>query len=433
MAFREAIDRYFGITASGSSFSTEIRGGIVVFMAMIYIITVNSLMMSHAGVDREVAVTTTTVMASLGCALMALYARFPVAMAPTMGVNAFVVYSMVLGSGYTWHEALVAVLISGVAFFLISISGLRGRLITAIPTGLRLGIVTALGLFIVFVGLQNSQLIVASDTLVALGDLSDPPVLLAMFCILSTLVFTTRWKNMGVLIGMAVSVVIGLVFGILEPPAQLVSMPVAPDLLGFAEGLDAGLLNTEFILMTMSLTLVQFFDTTGTLMGVGLRAGKTDEECERAMIADSAMSIVSGLMGSTPTGSYMESTIGIECGARTGFSSLVVALLFAVALFLGPLFGMIGYSCTVGAMVMVGVAMMTELRSVEWNDSAASCSVLMTVAFTILAYSIATGMCMGVVTYCLVMFASGRRNEIDGFMYILLALCAAYLLMTALT
>lgn len=433
MEFKEALDRYFGIKASGSNISTEIRGGFVVFLAMIYIISVNSLMMSQAGVDRDVAVTTTTLMAAMGSLLMGLYARFPVSMAPTMGVNAFVVYTVVIASGYTWNEALVAVLIAGVIYFAISISGLRQRLIGAIPPGLRMGIVTALGLFIVFVGLQNSGIIVSSSTLVGLGDLSEPAVILALFSILATIAFVSRWRYMGILAGIIVSVIIGLAIGVVTPPETLLSFPVEPELFGFIDGLSGDLLNTEFLLMVLSLTLVQFFDTTGTLMGVGIRAGKGEETYGKAMIADSAMSLVSGVAGSTPTGSYLESAVGIESGARTGLSAVVVGLLFLVALFLGPVFGMMGYSCTVGAMVMVGIAMMSELKNVDWSDYALSASVLITVAFTILSYSITTGMCMGLIAFGIAMLASGRGSEVNRFMYLLILLSVGYLAMTVFT
>ena len=303
-----ALDRFFEITKRGSDIRTEVKGGVLIFLAMAYIIVVNSSMMADAGMDQSACYTATIVMSIIGTLLMALYARYPVAQAPLMGVNAFFTYTIIIGLQYTWQEALVAVLISGVIFFLIAVSGVRKKVLDQIPPSLRFGITAGIGCFIVFIGLQNAGIIVNSDsTLVALGEFSSPPVILALFCILLTLFLYARKVTGAIFFGMIVTAVVGMVFGIIAVPDSLVSLPVMPEVGAFVDGFTSDILSVEFLMVVISLTFVQFFDSTGTLMATGERAGIIDEDgnvqCEKAMIADSATSVISGIVGATPTGS----------------------------------------------------------------------------------------------------------------------------------
>ena len=428
-----ALDRFFEITKRGSDIRTEVKGGVLIFLAMAYIIVVNSSMMADAGMDQSACYTATIVMSIIGTLLMALYARYPVAQAPLMGVNAFFTYTIIIGLQYTWQEALVAVLISGVIFFLIAVSGVRKKVLDQIPPSLRFGITAGIGCFIVFIGLQNAGIIVNSDsTLVALGEFSSPPVILALFCILLTLFLYARKVAGAIFFGMIVTAVVGMVFGIIAVPDSLVSLPVMPEVGAFVDGFTSDILSVEFLMVVISLTFVQFFDSTGTLMATGERAGIIDEDgnvqCEKAMIADSATSVISGIVGATPTGSFAESTVGIEAGARTGLASLTVAALFAVALFVGPVFQVVDYSCTVGAMLIVGAAMITQLKGVRWDDWPVAVAVLATIIMMILTYSITDGIVFGIIFYSVCMIGANRWKEVSPIIYALAVISLLYLI-----
>lgn len=431
MGVSESLDRFFEISGRGSTISTEVKGGVLIFLSMVYIIAVNTGMMVAAGMDESACYTATIVMAIIGTLLMALYAKFPVAQAPLMGVNAFFAYTIAGTMGFTWQEALVAVLISGVIFFVIAITGVRKRVLDQIPASLRFGITAGIGCFIVFIGLQNAGLIADSTTLVGLGDFSDPAVILAFFCIILTLFLYAMRIPGAVFFGMIVTAVIGVAIGVIPLPGELVSMPAMPPVGAFMDGISSNLLSVDFLVAVISLAFVQFFDSTGTLMATGERAGILDEngnvKCDRALNADSATSVISGLVGATPTGSFAESTVGIEAGARTGLAALTVACLFAVALFVGPAFSVIGYSCTVGAMVIVGAAMITQLKGVTWDDWPTAVAVMATVIIMILTYSITDGIVFGILFYCVCMLGARRWREVSPIIYGLAVLFVLYL------
>lgn len=431
MGVSESLDRFFEISGRGSTISTEVKGGVLIFLSMVYIIAVNTGMMVAAGMDEAACYTATIVMAIIGTLLMALYAKFPVAQAPLMGVNAFFAYTIAGTMGFSWQEALVAVLISGVIFFIIAITGVRKRVLDQIPASLRFGITAGIGCFIVFIGLQNAGLIADSTTLVGLGDFSDPAVILAFFCIILTLFLYAMRVPGAVFFGMIVTAVIGVAIGVIPLPGELVSMPAMPPVGDFMDGISSNLLSVDFLVAVISLAFVQFFDSTGTLMATGERAGILDEngnvKCDRALNADSATSVISGLVGATPTGSFAESTVGIEAGARTGLAALTVACLFAVALFVGPAFSVIGYSCTVGAMVIVGAAMITQLKGVTWDDWPTAVAVMATVIIMILTYSITDGIVFGILFYCVCMLGARRWREVSPIIYGLAVLFVLYL------
>ena len=437
MGVAESIDRYFGITERGSDYKTEIKGGVLIFLSMAYIIVVNPSMMAQAGMDSGACYSATIIMAIIGTLLMALYAKYPVAQAPTMGVNAFFVYTVVIAMGYQWNEALAAVFIAGVVFFVIAISGVRKRVLDQIPMGLRFGISAGIGCFIVFIGLQNAGLIQDSSTLVTLGDLSSPAVLLGLFCILITLFLYARKVAGAIFIGMIVTAVVGIIFGITALPESVFSVPESPNFGAFLEGFSYDLVNFEFFMVIVSLVFVQFFDSTGTLMATGDRAGIIDDngnvQCEKALIADSAASLIGGVVGTTPVGAYAESTVGIESGSRTGFTGIIVAILFLMALFIGPLFQIIGYSCTVGAMLLVGAAMITQLKNVNWSDWPLTVSVLATVLLMVLTYSITDGIAFGILFYCASMLGARRWREISPIIYGLAVISLVYFIVIAVT
>lgn len=421
MTLSQSVDRFFSVSARGSTFRTEIWGGVLVFMSMCYIIAVNPNMMADAGMDRDAAYTATILMSVIGTLSMALYAKYPVSQAPTMGVNAFFVYSVVIIMGFTWQQALAATFIAGIAFLAISLSGARKKIIDSIPDALRYAVIAGIGCFIVFIGIENMGLIVADDGLTSLGNLAEPSVLLGLFCILITLFLYARKVTAAVLIGMIVTVAVGICAGVIAIPSAIVSMPVMPDFTAFLDGFDSGIFTVEFLVAVVALTFMQFFDSTGTLLAAGELAGLKDSEgrvnYDKALVADAAASVLAGVVGTTPTGSYAESAVGVEAGARTGLASLVVAFLFFLTLFIGPLFGVVTFSCTVGAMMIVGAAMIAVLKHVTWQDWPETVAVMTTILFTVLAFSIVDGIAFGVISYCVCMIGAGRWREVSLVMH----------------
>ena len=433
MSVSASLDRFFEITGRGSNIRTEVKGGVLIFLSMVYIIAVNTGMMVEAGMDEAACYTATILMAIIGTTLMAVYAKYPVAQAPLMGVNSFFTYTIVLGMGFTWQEALVAVLISGVIFFVIAVSGVRKKVLDQIPASLRYGITAGIGCFIMYIGLQNAGIVTVDreSYMLGIGDFGSASVLLAFFCIVLTALLYARKITGAVFLGMVVTAVIGMVVSVIPIPDSLVAIPAMPEVGAFMDGISWDLLSIDFLVAVISLAFVQFFDSTGTLMATGERAGMLDEngnvQCEKAMIADSATSVISGVIGATPTGSFAESTVGIEAGARTGLAALVVAALFAVALFIGPAFSVIGSACTVGAMVIVGAAMITQLKGVKWDDWPLALAVLGTIVLMVLTYSITDGIVFGVIFYCIAMLGAGRWKEVSPIIYGLALICVLYL------
>lgn len=359
--FAQLIDNYFHITEKGSTIRTEIRGGIITFLAMVYILAVNPIILTTGGlynVDWNAVFLATALAAIISCLLMGLYAKFPVALAPGMGINAFISYTIASQLGGSYPICLAAVFVSGIIFLVISVTNIREKIIMSIPTGMRYAIAAGIGFFIALVGLTNAGIIVHSSSALQFSNaLFTPPVLLGLFCIFVTIIlWLKKWWG-AVIGGMFITLVVGLVIGMFySDPSGLI--PVLPDsvitdfgninyigtfLDGFAT-IDWGTQLPVFLATVLALFIVDMFDTAGTLLAVANRANLIDERGEvenlkKAMIVDSVGTVVGAAVGTTTTTSYIESSTGVEAGARTGFMAVIVGLLFLVALFLSPIFG----------------------------------------------------------------------------------------------
>ena len=354
-SFLDSVDSFFRISERGSSFRTEIKGGLTTFLSMSYILVVNPFILEGAaeGYTFLQLFTATALAAALSCLLMGLYARFPVSLAPGMGVNAFMAFTICYSMGFTFEQALAVVLVSGMAFFLISVTGLRKRIIEDIPNSMKLAMTAGIGFFIVVIGLYNSGLIYSGETsAMTLGNLSDPGVLLSLLCIATTLAMWLRNRWYAVIGGILMTWAIGLVLAFMDVYSEtglipelegvkLVSMPDAALFGKVFEGFTLeGAMIVPFIAAAISLLVVNIFDTTGTLIGVSKAAGRMDDEghaegIDKAMESDAAGSIIGAVCGTSTTTSFIESATGIESGARTGLMTVVVGLLFFVSLILG--------------------------------------------------------------------------------------------------
>ncbi|MEK3936559.1 NCS2 family permease [Sporosarcina sp. FSL W7-1349] len=437
--------KYFEFEKLGTNYRREIIGGLTTFLAMAYVLAVNPIMLSLDTVpdlpdamrmDKGAVFVATALAAAVGSLFMGVIARYPIGLAPGMGLNAFFAFSVVLGYGIPWQTALTGVLVSGLIFIVLSLTGLRELIINAIPAQLKLAVGAGIGLFITFLGLQNADIIVAEpNTLVTLGDLSAGPTLLAIFGLVVTIIMMVRKIKGAIFYGMIMTTILGMIVSLIEVPTKIVDKvpSVAPT---FGAAFDAffhdpaSLMTTQFLVIVITFLFVDFFDTAGTLVAVATQAGLMKDDrlprAGRALLADSMATVTGAIFGTSTTTSYVESTAGVAAGARTGFSSVVVGLLFLLSLFFSPLLFVITPAVTAPALIIVGVLMVSALGNIEWNKFEIAVPAFFVIISMPLTYSIATGIAIGFIFYPITMLVSGRRKEIHPIMYGLFVIFILY-------
>ncbi|WP_019518688.1 NCS2 family permease [Faucicola boevrei] len=424
-----AIQRYFGIDGTNTTIKTEILAGFTTFLTMVYIIFVNPSMLAETGMDKGAVFVATCLASAIGCFLMGMIARLPVALAPGMGLNAFFTFSVVLGMGKSWQVALGAVFISGLLFVLISAFKLREWIINAIPYTLKQGIVAGIGAFLAFIALKNAGIIVANPaTFVSMGKITDFAPAMAILSFFLIVIFVQRKVPAAVMLSILIVTVISLLTGHAQYQG-LVSAPpsISPTFmqLDIAGALDVGMVSVIFAFL-----FVVLFDTSGTLIGVTKKAGlmKADGEIPnlgKALFADSMAAVAGSLLGTSSVTSYVESTAGVAAGGRTGFTAIVVGVLFLLALFFAPLAGMIPTYATSGAIFYVSVLMLFTLREIDWDDLTEASPVAVVLLLTPLTFSIADGIALGFITYTIGKLVSGRHREVSLAVWVLTVILLA--------
>jgi AGZA family xanthine/uracil permease-like MFS transporter len=437
--------RYFEFEKLGTNYRREIIGGLTTFLAMAYILAVNPIMLSLEGVpdlpeamrmDKGAVFVATALAAAVGSLFMGLIARYPIGLAPGMGLNAFFAFTVVLTYGIPWQTALTGVLFSGLIFIILSLSGLRERIINAIPAQLKYAVGAGIGLFITFLGFQNANIIVADpNTLVTLGDLTAGPTLLAIFGLVITVIMMVRQIKGAIFYGMIITTIVGMIVSLIEVPTKVVDKvpSVAPTFGAAFEAIfndPASLMTTQFLVIVITFLFVDFFDTAGTLVAVATQAGLMKDEklprAGKALLADSMATVTGSIFGTSTTTSFVESTAGVAAGARTGFASIVTGTLFLLAMFFSPLLFVITPEVTAPALIIVGVLMVSSLGNIEWTKFEVAVPAFFTIIMMPLTYSIATGIAIGFIFYPITMLLSGRRKEIHPIMYGLFVLFILY-------
>ncbi|MBT2691257.1 NCS2 family permease [Bacillus sp. ISL-47] len=435
--------KYFQFEELGTNYRREFIGGLTTFLAMAYILVVNPITLSLMDIpdlpeamrmDYGAVFVATAVAAAIGSLLMGVIAKYPIALAPGMGLNAFFAYTVVLTMGIPWQHALGGVLISGVIFILLTLTGLREKIINSIPAELKYAVSAGIGLFITFVGAQSAGLIVNNDAvLVGLGDFTDGNVLLAIFGIAVTVVLMTKGINGGIFIGMVITTIVGMIAGLIDVPGKIVdSVPsVAPTFGAAFEAYgDPSFFSTSMLVVVLTFLFVDFFDTAGTLVGVANQAGLMKDNklprAGKALFADSAATVVGAIFGTSTTTSFIESSSGVAAGARTGFASVVTAGLFLLSLFFFPLLEVITSAVTAPALIIVGVLMVASLGNIDWNKFEVAVPAFLTIIVMPLSYSIATGIAVGFIFYPITMIVKGRTKEIHPVMYVLFVIFILY-------
>jgi len=417
------LERLFGLSEHRTTVRTEVEAGFTTFLTMAYILVVNPLILSEAGVPVAGALFATAVSAAFGSIAMGLLANYPFALAPGMGLNAYFTYSVVLGMGVPWETALGAVFLSGVVFIVLTLGRIRELAVRAIPLPLKLATGAGIGLFIAFLGVRNAGLVVASPaTLVTLGDVTSVPVLLAVGGLVLTAALMARgWKS-AIIVGIVATAVGAYLTGHAPPPTSVVAIPdpsatfLAMDVRG---AIGLGLLHVVFVFL-----FVDLFDTVGTLIGLGQQAGYLTPEGElpraqRALLADAVATTAGAALGTSTVTSYIESATGVAEGGRTGLTAVVVGACFLLAVFFSPLAAAVPTVATAPALIIVGSLMLRSALRIRWDDPTDAVPAFLTVIAMPLTFSIANGLALGFIAYPLVKLLAGRAREVSPLVYIL--------------
>ncbi|MFD4444092.1 NCS2 family permease [Nocardia sp. NPDC058519] len=438
---RGRIDGYFGISSSGSTFKREAMAGTVTFLAMSYVLAVNPSILGDEGalgdkgIPMQAVFTATAVAAVFGTLVMGIWAKYPIALAPGMGLNAFFAYTVVLSMGIPWQVALSGTLLSGIIFFILAVTKVRERILNAIPLQMKFAVGAGIGLFVAFLGLKNAGIVVNSDaTLVALGDFTKGTTLLAMFGLIVTVIFLVIGWHGAVLYGIVATTILGMVTGLVGVPDGIAEMPKGLDQT-FGQAIihlpDA--FTGQMIVVVLTMLFVDFFDASGTLIGVANQAGLLNKDgtlprAASALAADSVGTTAGAIIGTSTTTAYVESTAGVSAGGRTGLTAVTTAGWFLLAMFCYPIFSVVAASAeiTSAALIVVGILMARSLGDIDWQNLEYSVPAFITVIMMPLTYSIANGLAMGMIFYPIVMVAKGRIKDVHPAMWALMVLFLAY-------
>ncbi|MBN4093749.1 MULTISPECIES: NCS2 family permease [Methylobacterium] len=418
------LERTFRLAEHGTSVRTEVLAGLTTFLTMAYIVFINPSILGDAGMPRGAVFVATCLVAALGSMIMALWANYPIALAPGMGLNAYFTYVVVQQLGFSWQAALGAVFISGVCFLIVTLTGLRALIVEGIPRSMRIAITVGIGLFLAIIALKNAGLVAASPaTFVTLGDLHKPEAILAVLGFLMVAVLSARKVRAALLSSILTVTALSFVFagntfqGIVSLPPSIAPTLFALDIPG---ALSAGLLHVILVLF-----LVELFDATGTLMGVASRAGLLTDgkmrRLDRALMADSVSVFAGSLLGTSSTTAYLESASGVEEGGRTGLTAATVAVLFLACLFFAPLAGAVPAYATAPALFYVACLMLRELVELDWDDITEVVPACVTALLMPFTYSIATGVSCGFITYAALKLLAGRAREVKPIVWVIAA------------
>jgi AGZA family xanthine/uracil permease-like MFS transporter len=422
------LDTIFKLTQKGTDVKTELLAGLTTFVALAYIIFVNPNILADAGIPKEAAIAATIYATAVATLLMGLWANFPVAVAPGMGLNAFFAYYVVGVLHLHWQVALGAVFFSGLLFLILTMGGIRQAIIKAVPMNLKCAIGVGIGLFIAFIGLKNAGIIIADKaTFVAVGNLTAPQPLLACVGLIFTAVLMARNIKGSILIGILATTFLGMVLGIVPAPKGLqdimsLNLPSLSPTLFELDILGAWEFGLFSIIFTF--TIVELFDNMGTLIGLTRKAKLMNDQGEienldKALTTDALGTVVSAVFGTSTVTSYIESAAGIAEGGKTGLTAVTVALLFLVALIFSPLIGLVPGFATAPALVLVGALMIAEIRPVEFNDITEGLPAFLTIIMMPLTFSIANGFAFGFVSYAFLKTLAGRAKEVSVFMWLI--------------
>lgn len=423
------LNKAFGFDSSKHNVRTEIIAGLTTFLTMAYILAVNPSIfsaLSGQGMPNDAVFTATALAAIVGTLVMSVYAKKPFGLAPGMGLNAFFVYTVCLGMGYSWKFALTAILIEGILFILLTVTDVRRLIVESIPMDLKRAIGVGIGLYIAFIGLKSAGIIVSSEaTSVTLGNLSDKAVLLAFAGLLLTSVLVVLNVRGGLLIGILATTVIGIPLGVTHFNGVISTPPsIAPIFCKFEWG---QIFTWDMFVVVFTFLFIDMFDTIGTVVGVSVKSGMVDKNgkvdgISRILMSDAVATVAGAMFGTSTTTTYIESAAGVAEGGRTGLTSFTIVVCFLIALIFSPLFLAIPGAATGPVLVIVGVMMATPVKDIAWEDYSEAIPAFVTMLFMPLAYSISDGIMLGMCSYVLINACAGKFKKISVTLWILAAL-----------
>jgi adenine/guanine/hypoxanthine permease len=426
------MQNYFEFARHKTNYRQETIAGITTFLTMAYIIIVNPAILEAAGIPRGPSTTATIIAAAFGTIIMGVYAKRPFAIAPYMSENAFIAFTVVKVLGYSWQVALGAVFVAGVLFTLLTVFKVRSWLAEAIPFSLKCSFAVGIGLFLTFIGLNETGLVVPGvpGAPVKLGDITSPTVLLAVAGFLLVVILMAKRVKGAIVIGIITTTILSILLKVTPMPEHFVSMP--PDVSPIVMKLDiAGALSFKFFPIVLIIFIMAFVDTVGTLIGLSMRADLLDEkgnlpEIEKPMLADALATTVAPLLGTTTTGAYIESAAGIEEGGRTGFTALIVAALFLLSLFFAPLFTIVPPHAYGIALIVIGSFMIQPITKIDFEDFTELIPAFLTIVLMIFTYNIGVGMTSGLLVYPLLKVCTGKGRQVPAGMWVLAALSLTF-------
>ena len=431
---KSQLEKYFEFARLDTDWRTEFLAGATTFFTMAYIIFVNPSILGNAGMPFQGVLAATCLCAAFGSILMGVYARYPIALAPGMGLNAYFAYTVVLGMGASWQTALGAVFLSGAAFAILTLAGGSRLIVGAIPPALYTAVACGIGLFIAFIGLQNAGIVVTSEaTMVQLGDLHKPETALAIFGLVLTSVLLARGVQAAMLIGILATTLVGAIFGLISWSPQwygFENLSATAGQMDIAGAMKLGLLEVVFVFF-----FVDVFDNVGTLVAVTKKAGLVRQSSltgamevpriKRILLADSAATMVGAAAGTSTVVSYIESAAGVVAGGKTGVTSIVTGILFLIALLVAPLVGVIPQAATAPALIVVGSLMMSHIGEIPWDRPHLAIPAFLTILTIPLTFSIATGLSFGFTAYAVLKLLRGEFYKEDWLVYLLAILFVA--------
>ncbi|MEG0857699.1 MAG: NCS2 family permease [Terrisporobacter sp.] len=417
------LEKLFRLKEHNTNVKTEITAGITTFMTMAYILVVQPMFMGAAGMDVGAVTVVTGILAAVFSIFMGLYTNLPFALAPAMGSNAFFAYTLVAGGVVNWETGLGMVFISGVAFMILTMLGLREVIVNLIPKNIKYAIGVAVGFYIVLLGFKNGGLMSITEGKIALGDVKSPGVLLTIIGLVIVVALTARKIKGAVLIAIILTTLVGIPLGITLVPDSLVTMP--PSIAPIAFKLDIlSALKWSFFPLMFTFFVGDFFSTLGTLLGVSAKAGLLDEEgnlpnINKPFLVDSIATVVGALFGSTVVTTYIESAAGVEEGGRTGLTSVAAGICFALTIFVTPIAGMIPNEATAPALILIGLLMISGVKNIEFDEFTEAFPAFATIVFTAFTSSISNGISIGIISYVVTKLVAGKYKELNWGIYIL--------------
>ncbi len=419
------LENMFKLKEHNTTVKTEIIAGITTFMTMAYIIIVNPIILSEAGMDFGSVLTATCLAAGLTTIFMAFYANYPFALAPGMGLNSFFALGVVVGMGYSWQLALAAVFIEGIIFIIMSFLKVREAIIDSIPANLKYAVSVGIGLFIAFIGFSNAGIVEAGGAILQLGDMKDPNAILAVIGLIITGVLLHKRVKGALFIGIIISTIIGFFMGIAQLPTSIIEISsMSPTFLAALKVDWSQIFSLDFLIIIFTFLFVDIFDTVGTVIGVASKADMLDKDgklpkASRVLLADAIGTTMGALFGTSTVTTYVESASGVAEGGRTGLTSLTTGVMFLFALLFSPIFLIVPGAATAPALILVGLFMMEPILKIDLTDYTEAIPAFLTIIMMPIAYSISEGIVFGMLSYTLLKAFTGKAKEVSVVMYIL--------------